>query len=98
VSLFAVVAAAALLDRDAGQVVAVVALVVLAGYCRARPSGGLRVFLAAAAPSAVAQLLHDAIDAPRWIAVLLLPVALWIVHEEDAATTPRDDAPPVAVR
>ena len=46
-----------------------------------------------ASRGAVAQLLHETVGAPRWIGVLLLPLALWVLHEEDTSTRRDDDAP-----
>ncbi|MGX6448271.1 hypothetical protein ACVU7I_09430, partial [Patulibacter sp. S7RM1-6] len=74
-----------------GAVLDVALLVLLAGlaaYCLARPTGGGDVFLAVAAPNVVAQVAHAVVGAPRWLYVVLLPIALigaWSVDRETRA-------------
>jgi hypothetical protein len=75
---------------------AFVVLAVFVAYCAARPTGGWDVFTVVAAPNALAQIAHDLVGAPRWLSLVLLPIALiaaWSIDHgapEDEAD-PRDD-------
>jgi hypothetical protein len=60
---------------------AATALLVL--YCIARRRGGWNVFWIAIAPHAISSLLHDIAGTPRWIAALLIPVALLVAWSDE---------------
>lgn len=84
---FAAAVAAALVFVEPAETVGLVALLaLLVGYCVARPSGGLDVFLIAAFPSAASAIVADVAGVERWwIGVPLVPVALALL-----AATERD--------
>jgi hypothetical protein len=61
----------------------VAALIAFIAYCLARPRGGWTVFGTASMPGAASSLLHAITGAPRWIGVLLVPLALLLIWDED---------------
>lgn len=80
---FALAILAGLTLRDAAAWIGVALTAVLVAYCLARPAGGWDVFLAAALPGAVATLVHEVADTPRWLAVVLIPIALLLARSAD---------------
>jgi hypothetical protein len=94
-AFFVVAGAAGLgLDEAAQAAVAVTLVVLLIGYCWARPAGGAGVFLVAAAPSAIGEILEGVAGAPGWTAAVFVPLALLAARQEDADTAaPREPRP-----
>jgi hypothetical protein len=61
------------------------ALVVLILYCTAKRRGGLDVFLSGAIPGGVSGLSHDLFGTPRWLGLVLVPVALLMIASNERA-------------
>jgi hypothetical protein len=76
--------AALLLNRSSALDVGLVLLGFLALYCIARPTHRWDVFGSACLPGVTANLLHDIAGAPRWVGVLLVPVALLVAAGVDS--------------
>jgi hypothetical protein len=100
VLFFAVAAAAALLlDETTVGVVGGVLVIALIAYCVARPANGADLFFAVAAPGAIAQLAHEFLGAPRWLYLVLLPIALigaWSADHDDEGDSTGDAETPAA--
>jgi hypothetical protein len=92
VLFFALLAAVSLLvDETTAGGVGGVLVVTLIAYCVARPANGTDLFLAVAAPGAIAQLGHELLGAPRWLYFVLLPIALIGAWSADHAEVACDE-------
>jgi hypothetical protein len=67
----------------ASAVGGLILVAVLLTYCAARPAGGWDLFALIAFPNVVATVAHDAIGAPRWIGVVLIPPVVWVAWRMD---------------
>jgi hypothetical protein len=73
-----------LLSGDAATFAGLALLAVLGAYCVARPSGGLDIFLLAAAPAAVSAVAEEIADIPRWwIGAPMMLIALLLIAQEE---------------
>jgi hypothetical protein len=74
------------LDTQAAETIGVICLAVFVAYCVARPHSGVDVFLIAGIPGGTASMLHDWVHTPRWLGLVLVPLALLLARHEDRAS------------
>lgn len=89
-------ALAATVSDDTFEWASWIVVALLATYCITRRADGWNVFLIAAAPNALAALLHRAVGAPIWLGFLLIPVALLLVRTYDQPSRIHETPGPAA--
>jgi hypothetical protein len=79
-----------LLDTPVAETVLVAVLAAYVLYCLARPTGGWDAFAAASLPGCVSWLVNELFGVPRWLGVVLIPLALWLAWnlDRDAQASP----------